>query len=125
MSTDWRCCTLDSKLSVVIQGHPTILVAVDDIELRFALVTGLRAHDYLVLEAADGAGALHTLQTHSRLIHLMLTNTSLDERFMREALKRYRPEMAVMFLERRTEAGIGDVPSPETIIARVETFFER
>ena len=71
-------------------------MAVDSPELRSILVAALRVQDYLVLEAADGTSALHTLQTHSRPIHLMLTNTTMDERFILEALKRYRPEMKVI-----------------------------
>ena len=108
-----------------VPDHPTILVAVDNIELRSTLVTVLRERDYLVLEAPDGTSALHTLQTHSRPIHLMLTTTTMDERFIREALKRYRPEMKVMFVGRQPNTGLSDVESPEAALAGIKAFFER
>jgi len=120
-----RCCALmKSEPNLETHDHPTILVAVSNIELRSTLVAALRAQDYLVLEAADGVGALHVLQTHSRPIHLMLTNTGMDKRFMKEALKRYRPEMKVLFVGQQPRAGIRGVPSPTTVLARVKAFFE-
>ena len=116
---------MKSKLPGETRDHPTILVAVDNTELRATIVAALRLQDYLVLDAHDGTSALHILQTHSRPIHLMLTNTTMDERFIREALKRYRPEMKVMFVEWQPRAGIRDVQSPEEALARVKAFFER
>ena len=116
---------MQTELAAEAHDHPTILVAVDNTELRSTLVAALSVDEYLVLEAADGTSALHTLQTHSRPIHLMLTNTSMNERFMREALKRYRPEMEVIFVGWQPRAGTQDVQGPEAALARVKAFFKR
>ena len=113
-----------SKGSEESHDYPTVLVATDDNELCCALVARLRHDGYLILEAPDGASAFHIVQTHSRPIHLMLTNFRIDRRFLEAALKQYRPEMNVLRVARNQHEQPPDVSNPEIALAKVRAFFK-
>jgi len=112
-----------SKGSEESHDYPTVLVATDDNELCCALVARLRQDGYLILEAPDGASAFHIVQTHSRPIHLMLTNFRIDRRFLEAALKQYRPEMNVLLVGQHEQHP--DVSNPEIALGKVRAFFKK
>jgi CheY-like chemotaxis protein len=106
-------------------GHPTILVAVNDAELRRTLVDDLCRYGYLVLDAADAGAALHAVRKHSRTIHLMLIHTDLKKELVDSALRRYRPDMRLLFVARYNDKRFPDVMTPEDALANVQAFFEK
>jgi CheY-like chemotaxis protein len=106
-----------------IRGHPTVLVAVDDTELRCALGDDLRQEGYLVLEAHDGAAAFQILRTSSRSIHLTLINTSMNKGVLATALKQYQPEMTVLFVAHDQEGQLPDAFTPKIALEKVRVFF--
>jgi DNA-binding response OmpR family regulator len=69
------------------------LVAEEDDELRSALSNSLRQDGYLVLEAHDVPSVLGIARVHSRPIHLLLIDVSIDNHTLAALRKPYRPEM--------------------------------
>lgn len=102
--------------------HPTVLVAVEDAELRRALVQGLRQDGYLVLEAADARGVLDTVRTHSRSIHLMLLHVSIGHK-LKSAISPYRPKAKILFFSDEGKEQLQDVLTPEIALTKVREFF--
>ena len=60
------------------QWFPTVIVTGDDSELRSDLVNLLRLEGYHVLEAHDAGDAFHIAIVHSRPIHLILMDLSME-----------------------------------------------
>ena len=58
--------------------HPTILVARDNGGLDGNLIELLEQKGFLVLEAEGGLHALEVVKFHSRPIHVMLADVSMD-----------------------------------------------
>ena len=77
---------------------PTILVAEHDNDVRSPLVRHLQQQGYFVLIAHDANEALEIARVHSRPIHLLLADESLDGRSLAATLKQYRPNMHVLFI---------------------------
>lgn len=102
--------------------HPTVLVAVPDTDLRNVLVQSLRRDDYLVLEAANTAAALHMARTHSRPIHVMLVHLSMGHE-LKSALRQYRPKIEVFFFAEPSEEQLQDVFTPETALVKIREYF--
>jgi CheY-like chemotaxis protein len=113
-----------SKRSEEKGGFPTILVAEEDVELRSALSHSLRQDGYLVLEAHDVPSALGIALVHSRPIHLLLIDVSMDNHTLAALLQQYRPEMRVLFVTRHPHEGLKDALAPETALAKVRAFFK-
>lgn len=64
----------------VLEGSETILVAEDDEVVRRVAARVLRAQGYQVLEAANGAQAIATIETApEREVHLLLTDVVMPE----------------------------------------------
>ena len=85
-----------------------------------SLVESLRRAGCLVLEAHDAASALEAVRMHSRTIHLMLIDSSIESRTLAAALKRFRPRMRVLFVARdRTEETTPAVTSYDDALDRV------
>jgi CheY-like chemotaxis protein len=112
-----------SKRSGEKGGFPTILVAEQDNELRYALAHSLGHDGYLVLEAHDWPSALGIARVHSRPIQLLLTDVGMDNHTA-ALLKQYRPEMRVLFVTRHPHEGLKDALAPETALAKVRAFFK-
>jgi CheY-like chemotaxis protein len=111
-----------SKRSEENGSFPTILVAEEDDELRYALAHNLGHDGYLVLEAPDWPSALGIARVHSRPIHLLLIDVGMDNHTA--LLKQYRPEMRVFFVTRHPHEGLRDALAPETALAKVRAFFK-
>jgi DNA-binding response OmpR family regulator len=77
---------------------PTILIVQQDRGLRTALVRNLQSQGYAVLQASGANEDFEIVRTHSRHIHLLVTDDSADSRISAANLKQYRPSMDVLFL---------------------------
>ncbi len=83
-----------------------MLLAEDDEPLRHALARGLRLEGYTVLEAENGAVALHTLQSLSGAVNLVLTDINmpvLDGIRLANAIHAAYPGIPIIFMS-------GDLP---------------
>ena len=115
---------MESSPSIGKYDYPTILVAISDSGFSGVLAADLRHDGYLVLEAPSEHGVFSVLRTHSRPIHLMLTNISLDRQFMTE-LQYYRPKMNVLFVGNERCGHSPFVWNSEIALAQVRVFFEK
>ena len=77
--------------------YPTILVARDD-GLDCRLVQSLQRHGFHVLEAGDWDHLLDVVRVHSRPIHLLLTDVSMESHV--PILKKHRSEMHVLIVQK-------------------------
>ena len=82
-------------------GRETILVCEDDHDVRAYTVEVLRDLGYRVVEAVDGAAALHQLEDRDGQIDLLFTDIVLPNGMNGEALAKQaraiRPELKVLF----------------------------
>jgi hypothetical protein len=83
--------------------YPTVLVARDDDGLDGPLVHFLRRNGFHVLEA-DWAHLFDVVKVHSRPIHLLLVNESMDAHV--SVLKEHRSELRVMFVKKPVDADV-------------------
>ena len=83
--------------------YPTVLVARDDDGLDGTLVDCLQRNGFHVLEA-DWADVFHVVRVHSRPIHLLLVDVSMDARV--SILKEHRSELQVMFVKKPVDADV-------------------
>src|SRR5215469_10103741 len=88
-------------------GFPTVLIAELD-GVSPALANSLRTAGYNILEAPDWASAVNFIRTHSRPIHVLLTNVNRNGADAAELLK-FRPALHILFISQtpigiRTEA---------------------
>src|SRR5437868_11548544 len=74
-------------------SYPTVLVGVEDGELRQLLVDRLHQDDFLVLEADSSRRVLDVVIRHSRPIHVLLLETGIGDREFEALLKRFRSYM--------------------------------
>ena len=88
----------DKVKPLQIDGFPTVLVARDDDALNGPLVDRLRREDYNVLEAHDWADVFHFVSVHSRPIHLLLANLSINADV--PILKEHRSELQVLLVKK-------------------------
>jgi DNA-binding response OmpR family regulator len=80
----------------------TVLVVRDDEGLAGPLVNSLQRNGFHVLEADNWAHLLDVVKVHSRPIHLLLADVSMDARV--PILKRHRSELQVLFLKKPGDA---------------------
>ena len=101
--------------------YPTILVARDD-GLDCRLVRYLQRNGFHVLEADDWAHLFDVVRVHSRPIHLLLVDVSMDAHV--PMLRQHRSELRVMFVKKPVDADdvlarvrqlLGSPPSPSLI----------
>jgi len=85
---------------------PTILVAEREDEVRNPLVRHLEHQGYFVLVAHDKTEALRITRVHSRPIQLLLAAESTDGRALADELKRYRPNMHVLFITKAAHSDL-------------------
>ncbi|MBK5290197.1 MAG: response regulator [Acidobacteriia bacterium] len=110
----------------------TILLVEDELGIRNLIRKVLDRSGYRVLEAANGREALEMAQSHSGLIHLLLTDVIMPEMNgvdLATALQSFRPETRVLFISGYTgptgldvanlPPGSGFLPKPFAIAALV------
>jgi nitrogen-specific signal transduction histidine kinase len=114
----------------------TILVVEDDPQVRALIVRVLRNHDYRVLDAGDGAGALALIESHHREIRLILTDVVMPAMSGRELADRVTarcPDVKIVFMSGYTDDAIlqrGVLPhgfavlqkplTPDSLLTKVE-----
>ena len=95
---------MKSKPIPEYNGFPTVLVAEDDEQFRHALAENLRREGYHVLEAHDEADAYQVITVHSRLIHLLLIDMSIDGASATRP-KQYQSKLQVLFITKIDDIG--------------------
>jgi DNA-binding NtrC family response regulator len=78
--------------------YPTILVARDDNGLDERLINCLQRNGFHVLEARDWEQVFHAITVHSRPIHLLLADVSMDARV--PILIEHRSEIQVVLVQK-------------------------
>jgi two-component system cell cycle sensor histidine kinase/response regulator CckA len=84
-----------------ITGQDTILIVEDEEAVRSFAARALKLRGYNVLEAAGGEEALALVNRHRGGIHLLITDVvmpNMDGPTLVRAMKRLRPDMAVIFM---------------------------
>ena len=84
-----------------VTGQDTILLVEDEEAVRSFAARALRMRGYEVLEASGGEEALEIVRDHKAAIHLLVTDVvmpNMDGPTLVRAIKRLRPEMAVIFM---------------------------
>ena len=101
--------------------YPTILVALDE-GLDYRLVRSLQLKGFHVLEADNWEHLFNVVRVHSRPIHLLLVDVSMDARV--PILKEHRSELQVVFVKKPVDADavlaevrqlLGSPPSPSLV----------
>jgi DNA-binding response OmpR family regulator len=82
--------------------YPTVLVAHNDVGVRGTLLDCLQRHGFHVLEAHDWAHVFHWVRVHSRPIHLVLADVSMDAHL--PILKKHRSELQIVFVNKPVDA---------------------
>jgi hypothetical protein len=104
-----------------MHDYPTVLVARDDDGLDGPLVQVLQRNGFHVLEA-DWAHVFDVVRVHSRPIHVLLVDVSVDAHV--PILKKYRSELQVVFVKKPIDADVvlakvrqllGSPPFPSSI----------
>jgi hypothetical protein len=85
-----------------IHGFPTVLVARDHDGLDGSLVSSLQHSGFLVLEAENWEQVFNVVKVHSRPIHLLLADVSMDARV--PILKKHRSELQVLVVKKPVDA---------------------
>jgi hypothetical protein len=83
--------------------YPTVLVARDDDGLDGPIVHFLQRNGFHVLEV-DWADVFDVVKVHSRPIHLLLANVSMDAHV--PILKQHRSELQVLFVKKPVDADV-------------------
>jgi two-component system, cell cycle sensor histidine kinase and response regulator CckA len=84
-----------------VTGQDTILLVEDEDAVRSFAARALRMRGYEVLEAPGGEEALEIVREHTAPIHLLVTDVvmpNMDGPTLVRAVKKLRPEMAVIFM---------------------------
>jgi hypothetical protein len=87
----------DEAQFVQLRDYPTVLVVRDYDGLAGQLVACLRSEDYNVLEA-DSAHVLDVVRVHSRPIHLLLVDESMNSHV--PILKKFQSALQVVFVKK-------------------------
>jgi hypothetical protein len=99
---------------------PTVLVAELD-AVSPALANDLRSAGYNVLEAHDWTSAGHFVKTHSRPIHLLVTNW--ERRFDTSEMLGLRPRLRILFVSDSPIANRQDELDPGAALTAVKKLF--
>jgi hypothetical protein len=103
------------------EHFPTILVVSECDKMRQRLVHALGNDAYLVLEADSLWSGLNVVQLHSRPIHLVLLDTSIDRSADFSSIaKQYRPYLEVVRVVGNMIGIDPDALPPESALARVQ-----
>jgi two-component system cell cycle sensor histidine kinase/response regulator CckA len=84
-----------------VTGQDTILLVEDEEAVRSFAARALRMRGYEVLEASGGEDALAIVRSRKDTIHLLITDVvmpNMDGPTLVRAVKRLRPDMAVIFM---------------------------
>jgi two-component system cell cycle sensor histidine kinase/response regulator CckA len=84
-----------------ITGQDTILLVEDEEAVRSFAARALKLRGYNVLEASGGEEALEIVKSSTSTIHLLVTDVvmpNMDGPTLVRAVKRLRPDMAVIFM---------------------------
>jgi len=84
-----------------VTGQDTILLVEDEEAVRSFAARALKLRGYSVIEASGGEEALEIVQNAKAPIHLLITDVvmpNMDGPTLVRAVKRIRPEMAVIFM---------------------------
>jgi hypothetical protein len=104
-----------------IHGFPTVLVARDHDGLDGSLVSSLQHSGFLVLEAENWEQVFNVVKVHSRPIHLLLADVSVEARV--SILKKHRSELQILVVKKPVDADdvlanvrqlLGSPPSPSS-----------
>ncbi len=105
-----------------MHDYPTVLVAHHDVGVRGTLLDCLQRNGFHVLEADDWAHVFHWVRVHSRPIHMVLADVSMDAHV--PILKKHRSELHIVFVNKPVDADdvlakvrqfLGSPPSPSSI----------
>jgi PAS domain S-box-containing protein len=91
-------------------GTETVLLAEDEVNLRYLVRQFLERQGYKVLEAADGAVAMQIAVAHQGVIHLLLTDVimpGMNGRELAQRVSEIRPQTKVLYMSGYTENVIG------------------
>jgi DNA-binding response OmpR family regulator len=80
-----------------MHDYPTVLVVRDDV-LDSLLVRSLQRNGFHVLEADDWEHLFDVVRVHSRPIHVLVVDESMDSRV--PILKKHRSELQVVFVKK-------------------------
>jgi PAS domain S-box-containing protein len=96
--------------AVTEPGTETVLLAEDEVNLRYLARQFLEKQGYTVLEAADGARAMEIAAAHPGTIHLLLTDVimpGMNGRELAQRITKIRPQTKVLYMSGYTENVIG------------------
>ncbi len=99
-----------AETAPVEQGHETILVVEDEMNLRRLARQYLEKQGYTVLEAVDGSAAINISSSYPGPIHLLLTDVimpGMNGKELAQRLTALRPETRVLYMSGYTENVIG------------------
>lgn len=106
------------------RGGETVLLVEDEDAVRQFVCTALQAEGYVVLEAARAAEAVRHAETYPGAIHLLISDVVMPETGGRQLLgilRRYRPELRVLFMSGYTDDAVllhGVVESADAFIQK-------
>ena len=86
---------------VPVEGSETILVIEDEDVVRNLACRGLRDQGYEVIEARNGAEALHYIKEHPETVDLVISDVVMPEmggRELAQNLRQFEPELPVLFM---------------------------
>jgi hypothetical protein len=86
-----------------VSYFPTVLVAKDD-GLDRTLINCLQRNGFHVLEADDWEHVFDVVKVHSRPIHLLLADVSMEVRA--PSLKKHRSELQIMFVKKPVDVDV-------------------
>jgi DNA-binding response OmpR family regulator len=103
-----------------IDDFPTVLIAELEETVSSALCTSLQNEGINVLVTHDWTTTFDLIRSHSRPIHLLLTNVSRAKPDLAEMLKPYRTELRVLFIAQHPSEIRPNVLHPEIAVAMVQ-----
>ena len=98
-------------------SYPTVLVGVQNEELRRLLTDKLRRDEFLVLEADNSQGVLNIVIQHSRPIHLLFLEASMADPEFPALLKQFRSYMRILFVTTCSEDAPFNALPPDYALA--------
>jgi hypothetical protein len=114
-----------SRVSERLHRHPTVLLALDDNEMRSALSNDLPRHDYVVLEAPDVPSMVEVVLTQTRPIDVLLIDEGMEKQKWAARLRSFRRAMTVLCISNHHEVGLPDVLNPKSAISTIRTFLAK